>query len=177
MIIRTVQCLSLPNLFSTSITRSFSFHLSVLTSTAITPLVICRRHRRLLLCISVHHDAVSYAIAKNPLHAPFSSHVSFLFFTIMKFSTLAMLPVAAMAAPHLSDLERRAPAMNAESVKELQPKLRQGAKRTLTRWGPYKLAGHDVCCPISSLCHSSRKWPLGAREPSTANTHVMQEEC
>ena len=34
--------------------------------------------------------------------------------------------------------------MKPESVTELEPELRPDAKRTLTRWGPYQMAGHDV---------------------------------
>ena len=32
-----------------------------------------------------------------------------------------------------------------ESVEELPPEIFPEAKRTVTRWGPYKLVGHDVC--------------------------------
>lgn len=37
--------------------------------------------------------------------------------------------------------------MEPESVSDLEPEIRADAQRTLTRWGPIQMAGHDVCFP------------------------------
>jgi len=89
----------------------------------------------------------------------------------MKVSILAMLSVAAMAAPQLSGSARNNPVMKSESVKQLEPKLRAGAKRTFTRWGPYTLAGHNVrspsvaaTIPTAGRCSSTNADQRGKKE-------------
>ncbi|PGH08669.1 hypothetical protein AJ79_05951 [Helicocarpus griseus UAMH5409] len=41
--------------------------------------------------------------------------------------------------------------MTPESVSDLEPKLRPGAKRTLIRWGPYKMAGYEEEKPEGTI--------------------------
>lgn len=74
---------------------------------------------------------------------------------------LLLLPLGSLAAPQFSGLgggdsdggllgglggigDLIGEPMEPESVSDLEPELRDDAQRTLTRWGPYKMAGHDV---------------------------------
>lgn len=86
---------------------------------------------------------------------------------IMTFLPLLLLPLGSLAAPQfggggifdgddsdggllgglggIGDLIGEP--MEPESVSDLEPEIRADAQRTLTRWGPIQMAGHDVCFP------------------------------
>jgi hypothetical protein len=65
----------------------------------------------------------------------------------MKSTAFLLLPLLASAAPQLGGGlfgGLFGSPMKPESVRELPGEMFPQAKRTITRWGPYKMAGYNV---------------------------------